>query len=190
MEEIKNCDSYPATQREAEVEIPKPKKRKKNPNGLRWTYRVRREWSPDIYRQVFNLAKAQATVDECAAYLGWTPAGLERQLRRHGWDSFAEFQREAISRSKAELKRTLLALALGGKHPSATVFYAKSILGMSEKQLDAMGRDEIEELTAAEVEARLVMLDGQPLDKPDDAVPKPPSRKKPALPLPENYETR
>lgn len=189
MDEFEQDDFQPSTQRGAERQIP-PKSKTKNTNSLRWTYRTKREWNPEAYKKIFALAKAQATLDECAAFLGWTTAGLERQLRRHGWKNFEEFQSEAIRRSKAELKRTILAMALSGKHPSATVFYAKSLLGMSDKQLEGMDRDEIEGLTSAEVEARLAALDGEPLK--GDPNPKAPQRKghprkRPALPLPENY---
>jgi hypothetical protein len=185
-------DAAPAKQRDVETAIPPPKA-KKNGNALRWTYKNKREWSPDAYRKVYALAKSQATLTECACFLGWTDAGLERQLRKHGWKDFAEFQRAAVNRTRAELRRTLVAMALSGKHPSATVFYAKSLLGMSDKALEAMDRDEVESLTAAEVEARLAALDGEPLPV-DDAEPVKPKkrsgghpRKSPALPMPENY---
>jgi hypothetical protein len=182
----------PLGQREAEKPIPEPKP-KKSGNALRWTYKTKREWSPDAYRKVFALAKSQATLTECACFLGWTDAGLERQLRKHGWRDFAEFQRAAVNRTRAELRRTLVAMALSGKHPSATVFYAKSLLGISDKALEAMDRDEVESLTAAEVEARLAALDGEPLQADDQEPAKPKKRsgghprKSPALPMPENY---
>lgn len=180
----------PLGQRQAEKAIPAPPERR-SPAQLRWRYKGRREWTPAVYREVYEFAKAQCSREEIAAWLGWSEAGLERQLKRHGWKGFDEFQRGAVNSARAQVRARLCRMALSGKHPGVTLFLAKSLLGMGDRRPGSTGLDELLAMDDAAVGARIAQLRADGVEIPEAA--EPPKRRgghprqPPAIPAPENY---
>lgn len=115
-------------------------------------------WTQSMVNKLRRMADAGATREEAAARVGMTPKGLERELRNRNNLTWAELSEERERAARAELKVTLLEMALSKKCPAATLWFAKRLLNFGvEDQVE----NPLREMSEEELRAQIAKLEAR-----------------------------
>jgi hypothetical protein len=115
-------------------------------------------WTQSMVNKLRRMADAGVTREEAAARVGMTGAGLDRELKRRNGLTWEKLSAEREHAAKADLKVTLLEMALSKRCPAATLWFAKRLLNFGvEEQAENPLRDMSEE----ELRAQIAKIEGR-----------------------------
>ena len=83
---------------------------------------------------IINTACAYgATLQECASLVDVNPKTVVAKILLDFGVTFGEYRQRFHDKQLVKLRQEMFKMAISGKHPSITIFYAKNKLGMSDK---------------------------------------------------------
>ena len=83
---------------------------------------------------ILNTALSyQATMAECASLLEVSEHTLIARIREKFDVTFLQYRDRFVNKNKVKFRQELFKMAISGKSPAVSIFYAKNVLGMSDK---------------------------------------------------------